>query len=195
MTRRIPRGALIVGIAIALVAVLAVLIWRGAGSRDPASLVVGDCFDVPTAAGMETVVIPAGAPLDETIAAVGAAEPTHLVGYATVVGQLARASLAGQLDIRPVRVSTNSEPWLDEDREAIREAWDAPVHNLWGSTEIVVTCPSSAANSKPANPITRFSYLATRYTRASRYDSSLMNNPSDHPWGELWLSIRNTLRR
>jgi phenylacetate-CoA ligase len=95
-------------------------------------------FDVPTAPGMETVVIPAGAPIDETIGAVAAVEPTHLVGYATVVGQLARASLAGRLDIRPVRVSTNSEPLLGEDRQAIREAWDAPVHNLWGSTEIGV---------------------------------------------------------
>lgn len=95
-------------------------------------------FDIPTAPGMETIVIPAGAPIDETVAAVAAAKPTHLVGYATVVGQLARASLAGRLDIRPVRVSTNSEPLLDEDRQAIREAWDAPVHNLWGSTEIGV---------------------------------------------------------
>ncbi len=95
-------------------------------------------FDVPTAPGMETVVIPAGAPIDETISAVAAAQPTHLVGYATVVGQLARASAAGRLDIRPVRVSTNSEPLLDEDRQAIRDAWGAPVHNLWGSTEIGV---------------------------------------------------------
>jgi phenylacetate-CoA ligase len=95
-------------------------------------------FDVPTVPGMETVVIPAGALIDETIAAVAAADPTHLVGYATVVGQLARASVAGRLDIRPVRVSTNSEPLLDEDRQAIHDAWDAPVHNLWGSTEIGV---------------------------------------------------------
>jgi hypothetical protein len=48
MTRRIHRGVLI-GIGIALVGVLAVVIWRGAGSRDPANLVVGDCFDVPSA--------------------------------------------------------------------------------------------------------------------------------------------------
>ena len=75
-------------------------------------------FDVPTAPGMETVVISAGAPIDGN-RAVAAAEPTHLVGYATVIGQLARASLAGELDIRPVRVSTNSEPLLDEDRQAI----------------------------------------------------------------------------
>ncbi len=95
-------------------------------------------FDVPTAPDMQTVVIPAGAPIDDTIAAVAAAKPTHLVGYATVVGQLARASLDGRLDIRPVRVSTNSEPLLDEDRQAMRLAWNAPVHNLWGSTEIGV---------------------------------------------------------
>jgi phenylacetate-CoA ligase len=95
-------------------------------------------FDVPTAAGMATVVIPAGAPFGEVLAAVAAARPTHLVGYASVIGRLARAALAGDLGIRPVRVSTNSEPLLDEDRQAIREAWNVPIHNLWGSTEIGV---------------------------------------------------------
>jgi phenylacetate-coenzyme A ligase PaaK-like adenylate-forming protein len=35
-------------------------------------------------------------------------------------------------------VSTNSEPLAADDREAIRAAWDVPVHNLWGSTEIGV---------------------------------------------------------
>ena len=95
-------------------------------------------FDVPTAAGMETVVIAAGAPFDEVRAAVAAARPTHLVGYPSVIGRLARAVLAGELACRPVRVSTNSEPLLDEDREAMAEAWHVPVHNLWGSTEIGV---------------------------------------------------------
>lgn len=95
-------------------------------------------FDVPTAPGMETVVIAAGAPFDEVLAAVAVARPTHLVGYASVIGRLARAALAGELECRPVRVSTNSEPLLDEDRTAIREAWHAPIHNLWGSTEIGV---------------------------------------------------------
>ena len=54
-------------------------------------------FDVPTAAGMETVVIAAGAPFDEVLAAVAAARPTHLVGYPSVIGRLARAALAGEL--------------------------------------------------------------------------------------------------
>jgi phenylacetate-CoA ligase len=95
-------------------------------------------FDVPTAAGMETVVIAAGAPFDEVLAAVAAAQPTHLVGYPSVIGRLARAVLAEELACSPVRVSTNSEPLLDEDRQAIAEAWHVPVHNLWGSTEIGV---------------------------------------------------------
>jgi phenylacetate-CoA ligase len=95
-------------------------------------------FDIPTAPGMETVVIATGAPFDEVLAAVAAAHPTHLVGYSSVIGRLARATLAGDLRIEPVRVSTNSEPLLDEDRQAIRDAWGAPIHNVWGSTEIGV---------------------------------------------------------
>jgi phenylacetate-coenzyme A ligase PaaK-like adenylate-forming protein len=95
-------------------------------------------FDVPTVDGMETVVIPAGAPFNEVLAAVAAAQPTHLVGYPTVIGRLARANAAGEVHISPVRVSTNSEPLLDEDRQAIHDAWGAAIHNLWGSTEIGV---------------------------------------------------------
>lgn len=135
---------------------LACLAWRwqvraeraaGTGSR-PALLAVLESgepphastplFDVATGPGTRTVVIPAAAPFEQVRAAVAAAAPTHLVGYASVVGRLARASIAGELDVRPVRVSTNSEPLSEEDRDAIELAWGAPVHNLWGSTEIGV---------------------------------------------------------
>lgn len=95
-------------------------------------------FDVPTVAGMDTVVIEAGAPFDEVLTAVEKHAPTHLVGYASVIGRLARAALAGDLRITPSRVSTNSEPLLPEDRDAIVDAWHAPLHNLWGSTELGV---------------------------------------------------------
>ncbi|GAA2861068.1 phenylacetate--CoA ligase family protein [Pseudonocardia halophobica] len=95
-------------------------------------------FDVATDASTQTVVIPAAAPFDDVVKAVADARPTALVGYASVIGRLARASLAGELDVRPLRVSTNSEPLTEEDRTAIGAAWGAPVHNLWGSTEIGV---------------------------------------------------------
>jgi phenylacetate-CoA ligase len=95
-------------------------------------------FDIATDPAMRTVVIPAAGPFEQVLEAVRNARPTHLVGYASVIGRLARAATAGDLDIRPVRVSTNSEPLSDEDRAAIDAAWSAPVHNLWGSTEIGV---------------------------------------------------------
>ena len=95
-------------------------------------------FDVATGPLAETVVVRAAAPFDQVLQAVGEARPTQLVGYASVVGRLARAGIAGALDIRPVRVSTNSEPLSEEDRAAIATAWGAPIHNLWGSTEIGV---------------------------------------------------------
>jgi phenylacetate-coenzyme A ligase PaaK-like adenylate-forming protein len=95
-------------------------------------------FDIATEPSMETVVIPAGAPFGQVLRAVVEAQPTHLVGYASVIGRLARSAIAGQLDIHPVRVSTNSEPLSEEDRDAIDTAWHAPLHNLWGSTEIGV---------------------------------------------------------
>ncbi|MDT5178309.1 MAG: hypothetical protein QOJ95_2507 [Mycobacterium sp.] len=104
-------------------------------------------FDVPTLAGMDTAVIEAGAPFDEVLAAVERYAPTHLVGYASVVCRLARATLAGRLGIRPRRVSTNSEPLLPEDRDAIIQAWDAPLHNLWGSTELGVQAVSCGYGS------------------------------------------------
>jgi phenylacetate-coenzyme A ligase PaaK-like adenylate-forming protein len=95
-------------------------------------------FDVATGPLMDTIVIPAAAPFDQVLRAVTDAQPTHLVGYASVIGRLARATIAGEIDIQPVRVSTNSEPLSEEDRDAIGTAWGAPVHNLWGSTEIGV---------------------------------------------------------
>jgi phenylacetate-CoA ligase len=139
-----------------LLVTLACLAWRmqargdrhsGADAR-PARLAVLEAggqphastplFDVPIMAGMETIVIPAAQPFDEVVAAVQRARPTQLVGYASVVGRLARAAVAGSLEIAPVRVSTNSEPLTAEDRDAIQAAWNVPIHNLWGSTEIGV---------------------------------------------------------
>jgi hypothetical protein len=54
--------------------------------------------------------------------AVADARRTHLVGYASVIGHLARAAIAGELDVRPVRVSTKSEPLSEEDRDAMEVA-------------------------------------------------------------------------
>lgn len=118
---------------------------RDGGPRRLAVLAAGEpphastpLFDIATDPGMQTCVIPAAAPFEHVVSAVAAVRPTHLVGYASVIGHLARAAVAGNLDICPVQVSTNSEPLDAEDRDAIRAAWGATIHNLWGSTEIGV---------------------------------------------------------
>ncbi len=95
-------------------------------------------FDFAADPQMDTIMIPASAPFEHVLRAVADARPTQLVGYASVIGRLARATIARQLDIRPVRVSTNSEPLSEEDRHAIQQAWGCAIHNLWGSTEIGV---------------------------------------------------------
>ena len=109
--------------------------WRPASRRTPARR----CSMCATAAGMADRRDPGGGTVRRG-ARRGGGRPADPSRRATrsVIGRLARAALAGGLDIRPVRVSTNSEPLIDEDRQAIRDAWDAPVHNLWGSTEIGV---------------------------------------------------------
>jgi phenylacetate-coenzyme A ligase PaaK-like adenylate-forming protein len=140
-------------------------------------------FDVPTHEDMETVVVAAGQPFDEIRTAVEAARPTHLVGYASVVSRLARASLVGELHIEPLRVSTNSEPLSGEERATIATAWNAPIHNLWGSTEIgvrpwaaagamVCTCARTrsywSASTEMAGPLRRRNRRPGRWLQASQ---------------------------
>jgi phenylacetate-CoA ligase len=95
-------------------------------------------FNTAINPAMKTVVVPASLDDDELVARVRAVDPTHIVGYASVVVRLARHTLAGDLDIGPTYVSTNSEPLPAEGREAIERAWGATIFNLWGSTEIGV---------------------------------------------------------
>jgi phenylacetate-coenzyme A ligase PaaK-like adenylate-forming protein len=93
-------------------------------------------FSVDIAPAMETVVFPVGRPMAETVAAMNRLQPTHLIGYSSVIGQLAEEAELGRLQIRPLRVATNSEPLLPETRDLIARVWDVPVNNAWGSTEV-----------------------------------------------------------
>ncbi|MDX2346513.1 MAG: hypothetical protein QNK11_06565 [Legionella sp.] len=63
-------------------------------------------------------------------------QPTHLIGYASVISRLACEALRGALHISPKRVTTNSEPLLDIARENIIKAWNISPNNTWGSVEM-----------------------------------------------------------
>ncbi|MCR9192044.1 MAG: hypothetical protein NXI01_05220 [Gammaproteobacteria bacterium] len=65
-----------------------------------------------------------------------ALQPTHLIGYASVIARLAREQRYGTLRIAPLRVTTNSEPLDDRARETILNAWGVQANNTWGSVEM-----------------------------------------------------------
>ena len=84
----------------------------------------------------EAQVFPAGRSIPELIAGLNEYQPDRLVGYASIIQALCAEALDGRLKIRPRRISTNSEPLLDEARAAALEAWGINIHNSWGSVEI-----------------------------------------------------------
>jgi phenylacetate-CoA ligase len=86
--------------------------------------------------GREARVFPAGRPIPELVAGLNEYQPDRLVGYASIVHELCVEALDGPLKIRPRRISTNSEPLLDETRAMALEAWGINIHNSWGSVEI-----------------------------------------------------------
>lgn len=93
-------------------------------------------FSVDIDPPMRTAVFPVSRPLPEIVEAMNELQPTHLIGYSSVIGDLAAEAAEGRLHIAPVRVATNSEPLLDETRALIERVWHVPVNNAWGSTEV-----------------------------------------------------------
>lgn len=63
-------------------------------------------------------------------------QPDYLVGFASVIAELAHAQLKGQLNISPRWVATNSEPLDDDMKEVIKNGWGINTLNSWGSVEI-----------------------------------------------------------
>jgi len=86
----------------------------------------------------EMRVFPAGTPIPELVGQLNAWRPDRLVGYASLVQELAAEALEGRLDVRLNRISTNSEPLLPEARAMALQAWGVNIHDTWGSVEIGV---------------------------------------------------------
>ena len=84
----------------------------------------------------EARIFPAGRPIPELVAELNEYQPDRLVGYASIIQEICAEARDGRLEIRPGRISTNSEPLLDEARAMALEAWGVNIHNTWGSVEI-----------------------------------------------------------
>lgn len=90
-----------------------------------------------------TLRLPATTPFDELLEQVQRWRPTVLNGYASVLGRLADAQLAGDVDVEPRRVLSGAEPLTPGIRERVRSAWGVEPHDQYVATEagfIAVEC-------------------------------------------------------
>jgi phenylacetate-coenzyme A ligase PaaK-like adenylate-forming protein len=81
---------------------------------------------------------PATLPLAQIVARLNAADPPALMGYPSVLRQLASERRAGRLRISPRSVTSMGETLTADDRHVITAGFDAPVTDLFVSTEGLV---------------------------------------------------------
>jgi phenylacetate-CoA ligase len=96
-------------------------------TRATVALISGDLLDLHP--------IPATLPLPEVVARLNELKPTMVIGYASILGLLAREQEAGRLAIAPATVSGTSEVFSLERRAEIARAFGCPVGNTFGSSE------------------------------------------------------------
>lgn len=82
-----------------------------------------------------TLRVPATTPLDELLDRLQSWAPTVLNGYASVLGAVADAQVAGDVDIRPRKVLSGAEALTDGIRDRIRDAWGVEAHDQYATTE------------------------------------------------------------
>jgi putative adenylate-forming enzyme len=82
-----------------------------------------------------TLRLDAAAPTPETVGRLNRFGPNALVGYASVLRQLALEQQAGRLAIAPRAVFSASEVLTDETRSLIRSAFGVPATNVYAATE------------------------------------------------------------
>jgi phenylacetate-CoA ligase len=80
-----------------------------------------------------------GLPLAEVVAGLNAVGGENLATYPSMLTRLVGEARAGRLQIQPRRILTMAEPLLAETRRAAEETWQAPVANMWGTSEAGVT--------------------------------------------------------
>ena len=95
---------------------------------------VGETFNLSGTNGF-----PVTLPIDEIVAGLNRVKPTVLMGYPSALFPLTHEARAGRLQIAPRLILPSSEPLLPEIRAALTNTWQAPILNVWGTTEACTT--------------------------------------------------------
>jgi phenylacetate-coenzyme A ligase PaaK-like adenylate-forming protein len=159
-------------------------------------------------------VLPAHAPLAETVALLNAFQPDILAPYASVGALLAGEQLSGRLRITPTLVVLSAEGLREDGYARISNAFGVPAHHSYAATEcpfISYSCEFGwlHVNSdwvvlepvdegcRPVSPGTRshtvlVSNLANRVQPILRYDlgDRILQRPDPCPCGNALLAIR-----
>jgi phenylacetate-CoA ligase len=88
---------------------------------------------------VETHSFRVGLPVEEVVAGLNSVGGDNLATYPSMLGRLVGEARAGRLQIQPQRILTMAEPLLPEARQAAEETWQAPIANMWGTSEAGVT--------------------------------------------------------
>jgi phenylacetate-CoA ligase len=88
---------------------------------------------------IETHRLRVGLPVAEIVAGLNAVGGDNLVTYPSMLAHLVGEARAGRLRIQLQRILTMAEPLLPETRKAAEDTWQAPVANMWGTSEAGVT--------------------------------------------------------
>jgi phenylacetate-coenzyme A ligase PaaK-like adenylate-forming protein len=89
------------------------------------------------------IAVPVTLPLPEIVGRLNDVQPPLLYGYASILVRLAAELRTGRLHIAPRSVTSTSETLTPDMRRAIRDAFGAPIVDVYGSSEglIGVTAP------------------------------------------------------
>ena len=92
-----------------------------------------------------TLRLDATEPLDRMVQRLNDWQPEVLVGYPSVLRQLAEEQVAGRLRIAPKHCATSAELLTAETRRRVKEAWGIRMFDTYGATEyapIAAECPA-----------------------------------------------------
>lgn len=90
-------------------------------------------------------------PIDELVAELNAYQPAIVLGYSTVLVQLAHAQREGRLRIRPAMIVPTAEPISGADKQELREAFGCVVREMYGATEAITMATECSHGGLHAN--------------------------------------------
>lgn len=90
-------------------------------------------------------------PISKLVERLDEYQPAIVVGYSTVLGELAREQREGRLSLAPALVVASGEPVTDSEKRELRRTFGCAVRELYGATEFYAIAGECAHGNLHAN--------------------------------------------